>query len=136
MIKLICGLKGTGKKPKLIKLANENQQSCKGDIVFIEPGNKSMHDLKHNIRLIDAMDFDIENIENFYGFLCGIISENYDIKEIYINRIYKIFDFDNKELKLLMSKLEKLNTKFDIDFYLTLRINKDDLPQEYIENVI
>lgn len=131
MIKILCGLKGTGKTTRLINIANESKETCKGDIVFIEASNKKIYDLKNNIRLINAMEFNIKNIESFYGFLCGIISENFDIKEIYINRLYKLFEFNVDELTYLIEKLEKLCPKFNIDFILSMKCNVEDLPQDY-----
>lgn len=136
MIKLICGSKGTGKTVKLVTTANQNFKECKGNIVFIEPDNKERFELNHNIRLIKAMDYDINDIDCFYGFLSGIISEDYDLREIYINRVYKIFEIDTQEFYTFIERLEKLGNKFNINIYLTMRINPEDLKEEFKKYIL
>lgn len=129
MVNFICGSKGSGKTKRLINLANDNVKHCDGDIVFIEAKKDHTLDLKHEIRYISAMDFDINDIETFHGFLCGIISEDYDIENIYIDGLYKIAELDFYLLDKLINKIEKLSDEYDTDFIISMECIDEDVPE-------
>ena len=116
MVNLICDKVGAGKTKRLINLANDSVKDCKGDIVYIQHNNKHMLDLKHQIRFINAMEFEIKNLEGFHGFLCGIISEDYDIEKVFIDGVYKLIDIDYDTLDILVKKL--VITKKNLKLYL------------------
>lgn len=88
MIKLLCGTKGSGKTKRLIDMANSEMKSGNGNIAFIDVDDNHIFSLDYSVRLINAMEFNINNIESFYGFLCGIIGMNYDVEKIYVDGIY------------------------------------------------
>ena len=52
MIKFIIGPKGTGKTRTVIDLANKALEDCKGEIVFVNGGNRHMIDLNYQIRYV------------------------------------------------------------------------------------
>ncbi|MTI66309.1 MAG: hypothetical protein FH753_06880 [Firmicutes bacterium] len=133
MVKLVLGSRGTGKTTKLIQKANEDIKKCAGDIAFIDADNKNMYNLNHKVRLINAMEFDINNIENFHGFLCGIIAEDYDIEKVYIDEIYNLIDLDMDKLNDLILKLENLGEKFNTNFILSIDYDLDDVSEDIRE---
>ena len=59
MLKLIVGVKGTGKTKEIISLANTAANESKGCVVFLEQGNKLRFDVTHKVRLVDTCEFDI-----------------------------------------------------------------------------
>ncbi len=133
MVKLVCGIKGTGKTKKLIQMANESLEKSKGDIVFIESNNKNnkhMFDINHDVRLINAMEFNINSIESFHGFLCGMIAADYDIQKVFIDGIYKLIDFNMDSLYSLIQKVEKLGEKFNIEFIMSFSCKEEELTTE------
>lgn len=136
MVKLICGKVGSGKTKRIMKLANDSVKDTKGDIVYIQHNNNHMLDIKHEIRFINAMEFNFENIEEFHGFLCGIIAEDYDIEKIYIDGVYKIVDIDYDNLSALLNKLELLAEKYNIDFILTLSRDPNEVPEKFNKYII
>lgn len=136
MIKLIVGEKGSGKTSKMIELANKDTKSCKGNVVYVQANNKHMLDLHHDVRLINAMEFDINNIDSFRGFLCGIMAGNYDIEKIYIDKVYKITEVSFDNLDNSFNQLEKLSDEYNVDFIFGLRMDPGEVPQSYKEKVI
>ena len=54
MLKLIIGVKGTGKTKTLIELVNNAVSASKGNVVCIEKGDKLIHDITYKARLIDT----------------------------------------------------------------------------------
>ena len=90
MVKLMMGLKGTGKTKTLIKKVNEAVTSEHGNVLCIEKGNKLRYDIDHKVRLISTDEFGLIDYDMFYGFLCGLIAGNYDITAIFIDSVTKI----------------------------------------------
>ncbi len=130
MISLLIGSKGTGKTKKIIGLANEEVKSAKGNIIFVDDDKRHMYDLKHDLRFISMDEYPIYNVDEFFGFLCGIISNDYDINKIYIDGLLKVMKTDCNELPSLVSKLEKISTKYEIDFFMTISCIKNQLHED------
>jgi len=80
MIKVVCGKKGSGKTRALVDSANSFVSTALGDAVFIDGSSQLMCDLHHKVRFINVSEFpiDISSSCTFLGFLCGIISSNFD----------------------------------------------------------
>lgn len=106
MVKVIIGEKGTGKTAKLIDAVNAAEAASSGNIVFINKGDRHIFDLTHRVRIVDTDEYSIVGYDEFYGFICGILSQNYDISNIFIDSITKIV---NKDLAALSACLDRLN---------------------------
>ena len=130
MIRLIIGLKGTGKTKTLIDLANKAVETSPGHVACIEKGNKLIFDVKHQVRLIDTEEYDISGAEMLYGLVCGIMATNYDIKDIFIDSSLKICDNNIEVFKTLIEKLDKLAAKAEVNLVTTASIAPQDLPAE------
>ncbi|MCL1802277.1 MAG: hypothetical protein FWG30_01365 [Eubacteriaceae bacterium] len=120
MINLFSGPNGSGKTQKLINHANEELEKTQGLIVYIDKSDKHRLSIKNAIRFIDAKEFGIENADAFYGFICGILSGNYDINRIYIDNLYRIINTDSEDsLMAFIGRLERISSKCQTDFYFT-----------------
>jgi len=136
MIKLIVGEKGTGKTQKLMKMANDDVNECKGNVVFLQASHKHVLDLHHDVRLINAMDFNVDNIESFRGFLSGVVAGNYDIEKVYIDKLYRMMEINEDNIEKTFELLDELSKKHDIKFTVGLRYAEKDLPEKYKEMMI
>ena len=136
MIKLLIGTKGTGKTKALIEQVNAASSVAKGNVVFISNNTSSaMFDISRNVRMTDTTDFDIVNYSEFEGFICGIISGNYDITNIFVDGLLKIVQSDDLDgLETFLTRLEKISKKFDISFVLSLSIDANTAP-DYVKNL-
>ena len=54
MLKLMIGVKGTGKTKTLIEMVNSAVNTSKGAVVCIEKGDKLRYDVKYQARLINT----------------------------------------------------------------------------------
>ena len=106
MVKVIFGKKGMGKTKILIEEANKLAVESAGDIVFIDDSNQRMYDLKHKVRFINVSEFPIVGAEGFLGFVCGMISQDYDIDAIFIDGLTYIV---KQKIETLDSFFEKIN---------------------------
>ena len=135
MVRVFFNKRGTGKTKNLINFANEKVSEDKGDIVFIDDNRRHILELERRIRFISTNEFSIMDSNSFYGFLCGIISEDYDIDSIYIDELYDIVQVDSENAAHLFSKLEKLSENYNVDFYINICDEAGCLP-EYIKKYV
>ena len=114
MIQLIYSLKGTGKTKRLIDFANADMKQAKGDVVFIDDEKRYMYDVVHQIRFVDVTEYRISGEGEFYGFLCGMVSQNFDIESIYIDAFLKIVKKNVNGIEDIIKKIEELTDKNNI----------------------
>ena len=57
MIKLLVGVKGTGKTKALISAVNEALETSKGYVVCIEKGATLRHEISYKVRLVNTDDY-------------------------------------------------------------------------------
>lgn len=129
MITLILGKSGSGKTKHLIENANSEKARGNGNIVFIDTDDSHIFTLDYAVRLINAKNFHIDNVESLYGFIAGIVSRDYDIEKIYLDGIYEIIDFSDSDLKKLVEKLNVLTRDNDLEILLGLDKLKEELPE-------
>ena len=126
MLKLIIGLKGTGKTKNLIELVNDALNTTDGDVVCVEKGNKLRFDIKYQCRLIEADEFGIDNADALYGFFAGLLASNNDIKHLFIDSAYKIIGEDSASFDRMIEKIAKLVNGRGIDCVITSSIKEAD----------
>ena len=122
MLKLIIGVKGTGKTKTLIEMVNKALDTTKGDVVVIEKGNKLIHDIKHQARLIDTDEYMVKDAQSLYGFVAGILASNYDVTDLYIDSALKICGNDLVSFDFLVDELNKLAEKSNVNIQITSSI--------------
>ena len=94
MIKVIMGLKGSGKTKQMINAINDAVATEAGDIVCIEYGKKLTYDVNYRVRLVDSEEYGISNVDMLKGLLSGLHAGNYDITNVYIDNLYKTIGAD------------------------------------------
>ena len=94
MIKVIMGLKGSGKTKQMIDSINETLAHAAGDVVCIEYGKKLTYDVNYRVRLVDSEEYGISNSDMLKGFLSGLHAGNFDITHVYIDNLYKTIGTD------------------------------------------
>ncbi len=137
MIKIHIGLKGSGKTKKLIDNVNNALTLEKGNVVCITEGNRLMHDLDRNVRMVNTEQFDIKNFDMFEGLLCGIIAQDFDVTHIFIDSVFKsVPSADMSTIDNLVKAIEKLEEKFNVSFTLMVSAEESsatDLVKKYID---
>ena len=136
MVKFILGAKGSGKTKWLIDNANKDMKQGNGNIAFIDVDDNHIFNLDYNVRLINAMESNILNIESFYGFLCGIIGMDYDLEKIYVDSIYKVIDLSVDDLKDLLKRLQFVQEIYNVHFYINVDYRLKDMPEVLKEHCI
>ena len=70
------------------------------------------------------------------GFLCGIISQDHDLEEMYLDSFLTIALIKEEEITHAIEKLEEISNKFHVNFVLSVSKNENDLPDCAKEKVI
>ena len=126
MVKLIVGLKGSGKTKTLIDLVNKAASESKGSVICIEKGNKLNYDITHKARLIDTDSFMVADGQALYGFVAGISAGNHDITDIFVDSALKICGDDMAAFELFVKEVEKLAEAAGFNCIMTVSAKIED----------
>lgn len=129
MVQIIAGEKGKGKTKYLLDKVNESVKSATGNIVYLDKSQKHMYELSNKVRLIDVSDYLVSNCDEFLGFLCGIISQDHDLEEMYLDSFLTIAMLGDDDMSHAIEKLEAISDKFHVNFVLSVSKNESDLPE-------
>ena len=135
MLKLIAGVKGTGKTKQLIELTNKALIDSHGSVVCLEQGTKLIHDIKHQIRLIDTSEYMICDGQSLFGFVSGIYASNYDITHIFIDSALKICKDDIASFEYFLKECEAFSARTKVDVIITASMPVENLTEAMKEYV-
>ena len=128
MVKLLIGHKGSGKTGQMIQLANDSVETSNGSIIFINKNQRLMYELKHSIRVICMEDYEhITNIDEYIGFVYGIISSDHDIEVIFIDSILKHADVTLGDLPEFIDRLKAISEIYGLDFVVSVSADKEEM---------
>ena len=121
MVRVIMGVKGTGKTKQMIELINSAVHSENGNVVCIERGNKLTYDIHSKIRLVEAGHYDMSNYDFLKGFISGLYAGNYDITHVFIDSLTKIVGSEcDVETEKFLDWLNKFGELHNIKFTITI----------------
>ena len=124
MVKLIMGLKGSGKTKILIELIHKAADEEDGDVVCIEKGSKLTYDIPYKVRLIDTSRYCISGYDYFKGFISGLYSANYDITHIFIDSVLKIIGVDvDEKMDEFLSWCEEFSKRENVKLTIMLSVD-------------
>ena len=129
MIKLIIGLKGSGKTKTLISKVNEAIEVSKGCVVCLEKGDKLRFDIKYQARLIDVMEYDIVDAHGLQGFVAGLHASNSDITHLFIDSALKICGNKVDDFAAFVDVLAAWAEKWNCEVLLTSSVKEEELPE-------
>lgn len=137
MIKVFCGERGSGKTKHLIEMANNHVGEVKGEAVFINKDSRTRCHLQKEIRYVAANELGINDCNSLYGLVCGLISENYDVENIYIDGLSGIIKCKAHECSEFFDRLTALANNQNINLFMNVTCkDEDELPEtikEYAE---
>ena len=137
MIQLITGEKGKGKTKYLLENVNSVVKTATGNIVYLDKNAKHMYELKNRIRLINTSEFPFTSTDEFFGFLCGIVSQDHDLQEVYLDSFMDVaFIKDKGQIEDILDKLDKISTQFDVDFIISVSLEVAEVPEKFKSKVI
>ena len=135
MLKLIIGVKGTGKTKALINLVNTAADTSNGDVVCIEKGVKLRYDVKYRVRLIDTEEYFVSDAQSLYGFVAGIFASNHDVTDLFVDSALKICGNDAAAFDVFVGEVAALADKLGVKITMTSSIpveEASDVVKKYL----
>ena len=129
MVQLIVGNKGKGKTKQLLDKVNNEIEKTKGNIVYLDKSTKHMFELNNRIRLIDVSDYLVTNADEFLGFICGIISQDHDLEQIYLDSFLKVSKLEDADVTDTLDQLDKIGEKYGISIVVSISLDKEEIPE-------
>ena len=138
MVQLIVGKKGKGKTKHLLDRVNTAIKEANGSIVYIDKSSKHMYELNNKIRLIDLSNFPIQNPDEFIGFICGVISQDHDLEQMYLDSFLRLsrLEEDHSALEHCIQRLDELGKSFDVSFIISISLDDHELTESLREKVV
>ena len=99
MVQIIAGAKGKGKTKYLLDMANTAVKEAKGSVVYLDKSSKHMYELNNQIRLINVQEYPIDTSDGFIGFICGIICQDHDLEQMYLDSFLKLACLEGADIE-------------------------------------
>ena len=128
MVELIVGKKGKGKTKVLLDRVNNAVKEANGSIVYLDKSTKHMYELNNKVRLIDVSSYPLKNADEFVGFICGIISQDHDLEQIYLDSFLKVSKLEDADVTDTLGQLDKISEKYGISVVVSISLDKEELP--------
>ena len=129
MVELIVGKKGKGKTKVLLDRVNGAVKEANGSIVYLDKSTKHMYELNNKVRLIDVSGFPVKNADEFVGFICGILSQDHDLEQIYLDSFLKVSKLEDADVTDTLDQLDKIGEKYGISIVVSISLDKEEIPE-------
>ncbi len=120
----------------MLDKVNAEIKDLQGNVVYLDKSTKHMFELNNKIRLINVSDYLITNSDEFVGFICGIISQDHDLQQMYFDSFLKIACLEDADISATIAKLDEISEKFHVDFVLSVSLDESELPEAIRSKVI
>ena len=135
MVQMIIGKKGKGKTKQLLDKVNSSIKTANGNIVYIDKSSKHMLELNNKIRLIDASGYGLKNSDEFIGFILGIISQDHDLVEMYLDSFLNVAKLEGADITATIKELAMISENFKVNFVLSVSLDKTEVPADLAEYI-
>ena len=135
MVELIVGKKGKGKTKVLLDRVNSAVKDANGSIVYLDKSTKHMYELNNKVRLIDVSGFPIKNADEFVGFICGILSQDHDLEQIYLDSFLKVAKLEGEDVTGTLEQLIAIGEQFDVTFVISMSMDKEEIPEAFHDKI-
>ena len=129
MVELIVGKKGKGKTKVLLDRVNGAVKEANGSIVYLDKSTKHMYELNNKVRLIVVSSYPLKNADDFVGFICGIISQDHDLEQIYLDSFLKVSKLEDADVTDTLDQLDKIGEKYGISIVVSISLDKEEIPE-------
>ena len=130
MVKVIIGLRGSGKTKQLVDSINTAIKNESGSMVCIEKGNKLTYDIDYRVRLIEASEYMMGSFTFLKGFISGLHAGNFDITHVFIDSLYKISgDSDVANVEDFLNWCESFGRSNMMDFTIVISDEPEKMPE-------
>ena len=95
-----------------------------------------MYELNNKIRLINASEYPISSEDEFVGFVCGIVSQDHDLEQVYLDSFMDVAYIKDRTLvENVVKKLDRISDQFKVDFIISVSLDASEL-SEYMQSKV
>ena len=121
------GGQGEGKTKQLIDMLNNAAVEEPGNVICIEADRNMTFNIRHQIRLIDAKEYRLDNYDVFRGFISGLYAGNYDISHVFIDNLCKIVNRSmDQDTETFLHWLDLFGERNGIKFTVTISADRSE----------
>ena len=135
MVELIVGKKGKGKTKVLLDRVNGAVKDANGSIVYLDKSTKHMYELNNKVRLINVTTYPIKNADEFVGFICGIISQDHDLEQIYLDSFLRIANLEGAYVTSTLQQLDDIGNAFKVSIIISISLDKEEIPEAFQDKI-
>ncbi len=135
MVELIVGKKGKGKTKVLLDRVNGAVKDANGSIVYLDKSTKHMYELNNKVRLINVTTYPIKNADEFVGFICGIISQDHDLEQIYLDSFLRIANLEGADVTSTLQQLDDIGNTFKVSIIISISLDKEEIPETFQDKI-
>ena len=137
MVQLILGKKGKGKTKIILDMVNKEVNDAKGNIVYLDKSMGHMYELNNKVRLINVLDYEIANADEFIGFIRGIVSQDHDLEQIYFDSFLKIAQLEASDrIEEVVAELDQISDKYGFKIVASVSLDEAELSEALKSKVI
>ena len=137
MVQLILGKKGKGKTKIILDMVNKEVNDAKGNIVYLDKSMGHMYELNNKVRLINVLEYEIANADEFIGFIRGIVSQDHDLEQIYFDSFLKIAQLEASDrIEEVVAELDQISDKYGFKIVASVSLDEAELPEALKSKVI
>ena len=131
------GKKGKGKTKIILDMVNKEVNDAKGNIVYLDKSMGHMYELNNKVRLINVLDYEIANADEFIGFIRGIVSQDHDLEQIYFDSFLKIAQLEASDrIEEVVAELDQISDKYGFKIVASVSLDEAELPEALKSKVI
>ena len=104
-------------------------KEANGSIVYLDKSTKHMYELNNKVRLIDVSVYPIKNADEIVGFVCGIISQDHDLEQVYLDSFLTTAKLEGKDVTGTLEQLNAVGEKFNVKFVVSMSLDKEEIPE-------
>lgn len=95
-----------------------------------------MYELNNKVRLIDVSGFPVKNADEFVGFICGILSQDHDLEQVYLDSFLTTAKLEGKDATGTLDQLSAIGETFKVSFIISMSLDKEEVPAAYQDKII
>ena len=134
MVKVMMGLKGSGKTKSLVEQIRKAADEAHGNVVCIEKDKNLTYDIPYTVRLIHASEYGINSSTLLRGFISGLHAGNYDITHVFIDNFMKMLDDKSSSAVAdFLEWLDRFSNQNGVDFVISCSADPETAEDERIK---
>ena len=134
MVKVMMGLKGSGKTKSLVEQIRKAADEAHGNVVCIEKDKNLTYDIPYTVRLIHASEYGINSSTLLRGFISGLHAGNYDITHVFIDNFMKMLDDrSSSSVADFLEWLDRFSNQNNVDFVISCSADPETAEDERIK---